>query len=361
MSTIETKRINDQTPAIALIILAIIGVGGLGWAWGSQMIRGMEITGLNQQVVWGLYIAGFFVAMGIGSTLVVLAAASEFTSQVSTELRKPLLMTALASFLVGGILIGMDVGNPINIWRIITAGRLTSMMTWDFWALIVVGFLTLLYLFVCWGKTASSVLTKGISILAMISAIMLVVVEGWMLGILTARPLWHGSITVLNFIVSAAIAGVAVAMLIWPDILRNFSRWLKIGLLVSLVILLVDVSTIWVGESIPPQDEVMISVSGSLSPIFWLLVIGGLLIPILMLWETQRAGWLRVAAILALMGVFLEKIWILSAGQTIPWLDIPAEAYKSTWVEWVGIVGSVAFASFFYLLIKWKGTPAKSD
>ena len=47
------------------------------------------------------------------------------------------LYLSLASLVVGGLLITLDVGNPVQIWRIMTAFKFSSMMTWDFWLLVV--------------------------------------------------------------------------------------------------------------------------------------------------------------------------------------------------------------------------------
>ena len=59
--TTTTREMNKQEgfPAgvmIASIVLAVIGIG----AWIYQLVQGMAVTGLGNQVVWGMYIAGFF-------------------------------------------------------------------------------------------------------------------------------------------------------------------------------------------------------------------------------------------------------------------------------------------------------------
>jgi molybdopterin-containing oxidoreductase family membrane subunit len=349
-ATVSEKRGND-VPLAVWIVLAVLGLGGLGLAWGMQLARGMEITGLGQRVVWGLYIAGFFTAMGAGSALVTMAAMSEFSILIPLKYRRSALLMALVGFAIGGVLIAMDVGNPINLWRILTAGRFTSMMTWDFWALILTGLLTLVYLAVSWKKTTSTTLTKFLGVVALISAVMLVVVEGWMLASLVSRPLWSGGFTVVNFIVLAFVAGLGIGMLAWQEEAAKIGRWLLVGLSVTLALTVIEVLTSVIEARIRPFTEISLSLFGSLGPMFWVYVIIGLILPLAILAWRKEPSWLRTAAILAIVGVIAEKLWLLAAGQAVPWLDVPVGFYTPTWIEWVGVIGAVALAIFLYLVL----------
>jgi Ni/Fe-hydrogenase subunit HybB-like protein len=51
-----------------------------------------------------------------------------------------------------------------------------------------------------------------------------------------------------------------------------------------------------------------------------------------------------------ILGVLLEKTWLLAAGQAQPWLDLPTGTYAPTWVEIVGVVGMVALGAVLYLV-----------
>ena len=63
---------------IAAGVLAVIGLA----AWIYQLIAGMEVTGLGQQVVWGAYIAAFFTAAGAGAGLLALAGVNAYRPRV---------------------------------------------------------------------------------------------------------------------------------------------------------------------------------------------------------------------------------------------------------------------------------------
>ena len=62
----KKKGINQ--PVVVLGLAALCSLVGLA-AWVYQLSKGMVVTGLSQQISWGLYIAGFFTAAGAGGGL----------------------------------------------------------------------------------------------------------------------------------------------------------------------------------------------------------------------------------------------------------------------------------------------------
>ena len=349
MTTNTVKNNTKSLSVVMWVMLLVVGLGGVAVAWGLQLMRGMGVTGLNQQVVWGVYIAGFFIAMGAGAFLLLMAGVSEF-SEVFLPLayRKKAILLALSSIVIGGVFITMDVGAPINLWRIVTAGRFSSMMTWDFFALMLTGILALIYLFVSWKEETSTNTTKTVGVFTMIGSVALVVVEGWMLAIMAAHPLWKGGLTVLSFVLIGFTSGIAIAMIAWPELISKLKSWLQISLWVGLALVFAEVLTSMLESSVRPYPEISLSLSGSASPMFWLYLLAGVLVPLGILIVQESPNWLRVAAALAFLGAFVEKLWLLSAGQALPWLDIPQEAYFPAWIEYLGILGCIALGILIY-------------
>ncbi len=351
-----TKLATAKQPAassatVIWIVLAVIGLGGIALSWGLQLAQGMAVTGLGEQVVWGLYIAGFFTAMGAGAALISLTAISEFLPLLPLNRRRGALLLALASFVVGALLIAMDVGNPLNLWRILTAGRFTSLMTWDFLTLIVTGILTLVYLIVAWKETESSTVTRLLGIVTAVAAAMLIVVEGWMLGTLSARPLWTGGLTVVNFVTLALIGGLALAILSWTEAAPKLGMWLATGLWVALGLLFVELITAAINATVRPGPEISLALTGNLSASLRIYIIAGLVLPLVILYWRKDLIWLRIAAALALIGVLVEKLWLLIAGQALPWLPLPEGTYAPSLIELVGIVGAIALVVLIYRLL----------
>ena len=236
-STVSVKKVNPVL--IVAILLALAGIG----VWVYQLIVGMQATGLSQQVVWGLYISAFFTAVGAGAALLALTGVSEFVPLFQATNRARNMCLALSSFIIGALLIVLDVGNPLNIWRVMTAFQLSSWMTWDFWLLVIAGVVALVYLLSAQNNRAQKVL----GILGILAGIAVVVVEGWMLSSQAARPMWGSGMTVASFLLGAAIAGLSIALI--AGLGGEFVPfWLKVALGLSLVLVLVEVLSSLVGS-----------------------------------------------------------------------------------------------------------------
>jgi len=336
--TMDTKRAPvSSTGLIVAIVLAVAGIA----AWIYQLLQGMQVTALGQQVVWGLYIAGFFTAVGAGAGLLALTGLSEFSPLTPIAYRPRLLILALTSFIIGGLFITLDLGSPLTLWRLIIGFRFSSLMTWDFWLLVIATVVTLAYLWVGRGAQAQ----KGLGALGVLSALAVVVVEGWMLSVLSARPMWSGGLVVVSFLLGATIAGLSLA-LIGGISVEKVRGWLIAALVLNLVLVLSEVLTGLLSADPRTAEEMRLLVAGSDAPVFWFHLLVGLVLPLALLVMNSGLKW---AAALAVLGVVAEKVWLLSAGQAKPWLDLPEASYFPSWVEWVAFVGLLALGVLVYL------------
>ena len=335
MTTTTVTMKKDNTVLVAAIILAVVGIG----AWVYQLTAGMQVTGLGNQIVWGLYIAAFFTAVGTGAGLLVLTGVSEYLPVIPSEKRVRTLYLSFSSLVVGGLLITLDVGNPVQIWRIITAFKFSSMMTWDFWLLAIAAVVVLVYLLAARGNKAQKVW----GMLGILSGMVVVIVEGWMLSAQAAHPMWGSGLTVLTFLLGAGIAGISVALL--GDMTNEkLLGWLKVALGLSLVFAVVEVLTGLVGG----EEEISLVLTGFAAPAFWLQLVVGLLVPMALLARKTSVG---LAAILAVFGVLAEKVWMLAAGSAVPWMPGQQGVYSPSWVEIVAVIGMVAVGVLIYRLL----------
>ena len=335
MTTTTVTMKKDNTGLVAAIILAVVGIG----AWVYQLTAGMQVTGLGNQIVWGLYIAAFFTAVGTGAGLLVLTGVSEYLPVIPGEKRVRTLYLSFSSFVVGGLLITLDVGNPVQIWRIMTAFKFSSMMTWDFWLLAIAAVVVLVYLLAARGNKAQKVW----GMLGILAGLVVVIVEGWMLSAQAAHPMWGSGLTVLTFLLGAGIAGISVALL--GDMTNaTLLEWLKIALGLGLVFAVVEVLTGLIGG----EEGISLVLTGFAAPAFWLQVIVGLLLPMALL---ARKTSIQLVPLLAVFGVLAEKVWMLAAGSAIPWMPEQQGVYSPSWVEIVAVVGMVAIGVLIYRLL----------
>jgi len=322
-TTTQSMEVKRSSPAglwmAALLVLALAGIG----AYIYQLIQGMGVTGLDQQVVWGLYIAGFFTAIAAGAGLLALRAISVFIPLFSPQSRLRILTLSLAAFIAGGLLIAMDVGNPLQLWRVVTAFRFSSLLTWDFWLLAVAGLLALVDLL---SGARQSKLLAGIEILA---ALAVVGAEGGMLSTLAARTLWAGGATLFSFLLSAAIAGFSLAIIALPKTQR-----LVPALVANLLLVGAEVLVAALSQDARTVGEIYHILVGQAAPAFWLHLVAGLILPLGLLLFRTAPEW---AAGLAILGIVAEKAWLLEAGLIVPWV-LPVQ-------------GVVSLAALIYLLV----------
>jgi molybdopterin-containing oxidoreductase family membrane subunit len=344
-TTIEKKSVGF--PLAGWIVLAVLAVAGLA-AWGYQIARGMADVGLGQQVVWGLYIAGFFTAAGAGAGLLFFAGWNEFRGLLSKDERFKVLSLSLVSFIMAGILILMDLGGPLGAWRIAISGQWTSFMVWDFYLLLATGIVTLIAWLIARGGKGSKIL----GILGMIFAVGLVLVEAWMLASQAAHPFWGGGLVVISFLLSAAIVAVGLAFFILDkERIASLKKCLTYVVGASLVLVAAEILTEALAGEPRTREVVKLVVA---SPLFWLHVVLGIVIPlVLLLGKTVSRTQALIAAGLAIFGVLVEKTWLLAAGQAQPWLDLDIGKYFPTWIEIVGVIGMVALGIVLYLVALW--------
>jgi molybdopterin-containing oxidoreductase family membrane subunit len=338
-------------------ILVLAGIAGVVVQW----TQGMEVTGLNAQIVWGLYIAGFFTAMASGAGLLTLVSVGEYMAIVPRGERVKLLALSIASFFAAAVLILVDIGAPLQAWRLITTFRFDTMETLDFWLLVVAGVVALVYLLIARNETGTSTATKTLGIVGIIAAIALVVVESLMLGQQAAHPLW-GGLTMFTFLLSAMIAGLGFALIVLTgkgEVTKSLTNWLTIGLVASVVVVFSEVVTGLVSGNPRLNEEIGSLLGGGASPYFWIHVVVGLVLPLILLLSASTRTKVVLIGVLILLGVLAEKMWILVAGQEKPWLAIPVESYFPTWVEFLVLIGVIGLGALAYnvlrLLIKPKG------
>lgn len=335
-------------------VLALAGIG----TWIYQLVAGMQVTGLENGVVWGLYIAAFFTAVGGGAALLAIVGISEFKNNISPNAKSKMLILAITAFIVGGILITMDIGNPLQVFRLITSFNFESMMVLDFWFLAIGFLVALLFLFKLQKNGNAG---KVFGVIAVIVATLLVAVEAFMLSIMAAHEMWGSGMTVLSFLISASVAGCALALLIVPK-KESIRRMLLTVLVLSLIVTLAEVLTGVLTGNPETKSEMMFVLSGGAAPFFWTQLIIGMLLPLFLLIKHVKP---TAAALLAVVGVVLEKIWVLAAGQASHWMQESLNVYVPSVIECITAVGAVAIGVLlFELLMKFfnfKVSPASED
>jgi len=329
-------------------ISAVLAVVGLA-VWILQLSKGLGISGLNQNVVWGMYIAGFFTAASAGAGALALSGIAIFCKDsFDSRDRFSLLSIALSCFIAAGILVAMDIGKISNIFSMIFSFNLSSSMTQDFWALTICVLVTL------WGllKVKSVKPSSIFGIVCIIASLGLITVEGLMLSGISAHAYW-GSETVAAFMISMVVAGSAVSLLVLKGKARDLAKkYMVIGLIASALLTFGEILTLGASSEVSTTLELSTTLFGSASIYFWIYVIAGLVVPLVLLAKLQDSNGLRLVGILAVLGVLAEKLWILVVGFELPLVAIPGiESYYVSVAEFFAVIGMAGLGVVAYAVI----------
>ncbi|KKM12229.1 hypothetical protein SY88_04595 [Clostridiales bacterium PH28_bin88] len=399
---------------LTMAVLALIVAWGL-YAWAGQARHGLVVTGMRDQVFWGLYIATFVFFVSASLTGTLLSAILRITGY---KWQVPI--TRLAEVITGGALLGAaamivaDMGRPERLFNVFVYGRIQSPLIWDVIAISTYLTGSLIYLYlpmipdmaICRDRLGNSVspfrqklysilalgwqntaeqkkrLEKVMNVMAVViipAAVSVHSVTAWIYA-MTFRPGWNTTILAPYFVVSAFVSGVAIIIMTMTFYRKMFhlekyitrEQYNKLGwLLLALTMVYAYFSF---GELLPggykleghERELLNLLFSGQQAPLFWFSIFGGIVVPVLLIsWpKTRTVAGLTVAAILVTVAMWIKKSYLL----VVPTLQVPLMPfydlgrYQPTWAEWsitlAGIAGFLllvtAFFRFFPAVAVWE-------
>jgi len=331
-------------PAVVALIATLVGA----ISWGVQLSQGHEVLALGQNIVWGIYIAAFFLLAGAGGGLLILVALGDMEILAGAKKnRRSLLIAALACFIAAGFMILMDLGRPERALSMLVSPNFNSMFIWDFYCLILSVIMSLVLLF-----------TKGSKILAAIAILVaaaIIIAEGFILAVSVGTPLWQTSLIPALFLAEGLIAALAVALLLKEsaDVDKGLTRFMAAVLCIALVFNVLEVIVTGYMAGTEAAASLQILTSGSMAPLFWCQMLVGIVLPfIIVIWMDKNAIALMVAAILAILGVLIGKVALLVAGQAISQATGAVASYAPSIVEIGGLIGGLGLAVLLFVLGK---------
>lgn len=206
-----------------LLLLSIFIVLGL-WAYGQQLYHGLAVTGMTDQVSWGMYIANFTFLVGVAAAAVMMVIPG-YLYQMKSVKGGALIgeLVAIGAIVMCLLFVTVDLGRPDRMWHLIPGiGRFhfpISMLSWD--VLVLSGYLLLnlhipgyslyqRYL----GRPARTKFYMPFVYISVAWAISIHTVTAFLYTGLVGRPFWNAAILAPRFIASAFTAGPAFIILV---------------------------------------------------------------------------------------------------------------------------------------------------
>ncbi len=397
------KKLKGGGWRIAELILLVLAVVGLV-AWLYQVLTGLVVTNMTDLVPWGLYIVSFMFLVGLSAGGLIVASAGEVFQVAKLKPLAPLAIW-LSFICIGlaGLAVILDLGSPQRVFQLITNPQWSSPLMWD---VVIISFYLLLSAFYLWvhaqaeagGKEAAKfqVWVHNLAFVALPAAVLVHSITAWIFGLQISRSYWHSALLAPFFISSALVSGLGLFLLAIllarkvkvVEASNKLVSWLggllAVFILVDLFFLVAELLTRLYPAAEAEAASMQVLLTGRNAPLFWTEVVVGLLVPfVLLAFKNLRANvnLVGLAAVLAIVGIFLKRWNILTAGfaypldafpdgiavqQVLPWtrLDSVAQsvwvagtgplqlslAYSPTFIELAIVVGLLAAGALVWLL-----------
>ncbi|RJR40111.1 MAG: hypothetical protein C4567_11250 [Deltaproteobacteria bacterium] len=226
-----------------VIILAVAGLIIGTWGMGARLLYGHKYMDYGSFVPWGLWVAFdlFFLGLTAGAYIVSVLTYG-FRIRLFAALGPLSVFALLVTLLCEGIIISLDLGHPLRIYRFLLSPNFGSMLFWlvafivAMWIIYLTTFFLLLReQLVAWsrdekrpGHKIYRLLAGGrsdyteadrardhrrvriMSYISMPIGLLFFGMHGAVFAILLNRPLWNGAMTPFLFIMAALLSGGAL-------------------------------------------------------------------------------------------------------------------------------------------------------
>ncbi len=366
--------------ALLGVLLAVGAAGAL-----RSLFPGDKGVGTTPTVEWGLLIVGYvFFAVTTSGLCLASSLGTVFGIERFRPLEKRHAILAVLCLVTAFGIIALDLHYPVRMVFGAAFNPSPSSPMW--WMGVFYGLYLCFLLTEVWSMFfGHPTIHQAACVLSSCMAVLAPSTLGAVFGVLAARPFWHGPFTPLLMVASAFLSGTAllgiVFFAVWRLRLVGFERAVGLAipairslLVIGLVAVVVLVARELLagllsgGSALGRQTGVLLT--GPLAVPFWALrVVAGLVTPlaILLLPSGRRPAGVAVAAGLSIVGVFVDRLTFVLAGQLAPTTAVsgvvsaPYASYMPSPVEIAILVGATAFIAFAYTLAERYLDLAESD
>ena len=354
MAKIAYQKIEEHGPLYWILIAlnAAIVLVGLGAAYMMEHY-GHIITGMNNQIVWGMpHVFAVFLIVTASGALNVASVATVFDRVEYKPYARLSGLLAIA-LLVGGLsVLVLDLGRPDRLIVAMTTYNFKSIFAWNIF--LYVGFLAIVatYLFAMMdrGVARMRLPAKAIGWLAFGWRLVLTTGTGSIFGWLVAREAYDAAIMAPLFVAASLLYGLAFTVLmlaafgrlqrqdfLTDEIARRFRGLLALfALAVLYFTALHHLTNLYAGEH-RGVERFLLLAGGQYTAIFWIgqVLIGGI-VPLAILaapaFGCYRAR-IAIASVLFLVGGLAQLYVVIIGGQAYPLNLFPGMQVTSSFLD----------------------------
>ncbi len=366
-----------------LLVLLLMSIAG-GYCAYNMEHQGHHITGMTNQVVWGLpHVFAVSLILTASGALNGATLASVFGLQIYKPYAR--LSVALAiTLLVGGLLVlVLDLGRPDRLAIAMTTYNFRSIFSWNIFLYTGFIFLGVVYLSTMLDRKINRY-TSRVGALVFLWRIVLTTGTGCIFGFLVGRSALDAAIMAPLFIALSVVMGTAILALVmmlvarWqrgilPAAVVNALATLLFWCLLTLLYFSVvhHLSNLYVAEH---QADERFVLGGPFAVLFWFgHIVLGVVVPLLLLQRlrglsqpaaNKNTGLLLAASGAALLGGMVMVYVIVIGSQTVPQTLFPGKivtassfgdagfaAYTPSLWEWGVGMGGVCFSLLLFAMV----------
>jgi molybdopterin-containing oxidoreductase family membrane subunit len=331
----------------------LVALGGLVTAIGLGAAHFMEVhghivTGMTNQVVWGLpHVFAIFMIVAASGALNVASIGSVF-GQPAYKTRAPLSGLLCVALLAGGLMVLMlDLGRPERLVVAATHYNFKSVFAWNVVLYSGMVAIVAVYLWTMFERRMNKY-TQAAGLTALVWRFVLTTGTGSIFGFLVARQAYQSALLAPLFIVLSFGWGLAVFLIVqavmygWNDmqlavdIRRRLARLLGLFVAASLYLVAVHhLTNLYFARQ--GAFEAFILLDGGIYPLlFWGgYVLVGSVLPMVLLFHPTFADSrsLLLASALVIGGAFAWLFVFIIGGQAFPLEIFPGHAVSSSFAD----------------------------
>ena len=349
---ITLRELDGRSGGYYLLLagLMMVTLIGLGAAWFMEH-QGHVVTGMNNQIVWGLpHVFAVFLVVAASGALNIASMASVFGKTELKPLAPLSALLALALLLGGLTVLMLDLGRPDRLIVAITHFNFKSIFAWNIF--LYSGFMGLVIAYL-WTQMEPGMgrYTPLAGLFAFVWRLALTTGTGSIFGFLVARQAYDSALLAPLFVALSLSYGLAVFLLVLmlachgsgrplgDALMARFARLQVIFIAAGLYFVLVYHLTNLYFTKHHDFERFILLDAGVVTTLFWLgqVLLGGVLPLVLLL--HPRVGQMRrriaASATLVVGGGFAQMYVTIIGGQAFPLVLFPGRQVSSSFYDGV--------------------------
>jgi molybdopterin-containing oxidoreductase family membrane subunit len=295
--------------------------------------EGHYVTGMNNQIVWGLpHIFAVTLIVIASGVLNIASMSSAFNKKLYKPLAPLSALFAIAFLIAGLIILVLDLGRPDRLIVAMTTYNFKSIFAWNIF--LYSGFFVILSIYI-WTMLDFNVsrFSSTVGKIAFGWRIILTTGTGSIFGFLVAREAYSTAVLAPLFIIMSLLYGTAVFYILLriiskmqnitipTEITVNIRKLIIIFLLANIYFLILyHITNLYISKQIAIEKFILLD-GGGYTTMFWLGQVGlGLLIPLIyeLSNKESRNFPLILTSIMIIVGGFFAVAVIIIGGQAFP-------------------------------------------